>query len=84
MLLVDTLHSKGQEVSQIRGQCYDEANNVSEMYSGVQARIKAVENRAVYIHCYAHCLNLVLVDAVKHNNNATNFFGIIQSLYFFV
>ena len=83
-LVMDTLHSKGLEVSQIRGQCYDGASNMSGKYNGVQARVKAVENRAVYIHCYAHCLNLVLVDTVKRNKNARNFFGIIQSLYCFV
>lgn len=83
-LLRDTLHSKGLEISQIRGQCYDGASNMSGKYNGVQARVKAVDNRAVYIHCYAHCLNLVLVDTVKRNKKARNFFGVLQSLYCFV
>ena len=80
-LLRDTLHSIGL---QIRGQCYYGASNMSGKYNGVQAQVKAVENRAVYIHCYAHCLNLVLVDTVKRNQNARNFFGVLQSLYCFV
>ena len=46
---------------------------MSGEYSGVQARVKAIEKKAVYIHCYAHCLNLVLVDTVKRNRTARNF-----------
>lgn len=44
---------------------YDGAAVMSRRYSGVTARIKAEAKHAFYIHCNAHCLNLVIVDSVK-------------------
>ncbi len=38
---------------------------MSGKYSGVAARIKAEAKHAFYVHFNAHCLNLVIVDAVK-------------------
>ena len=36
------------------------------------------------VHCYGHCLNLVLVDTVKNNRATKNFFGTLESLYCFI
>ena len=60
-----TLTSHGLSLSQIRGQCYYGASNISGQYSGLQARVKLESSKALYVHCYVHCLNLVLVDATK-------------------
>jgi hypothetical protein len=49
----------------IRGQCYDGAASIRGAYKGLQARIKAENNLAIYLHCYAHVLNLCLVDLAK-------------------
>ena len=46
-------------------QCYDGASVMSGCNSGVQERFCQEVPQAVYIHCYAHKLNLVLVDCVK-------------------
>ena len=46
-------------------------------YFGLQARVKMESPKALYVHCYAHCLNLVLVDTTKGNKTARNFFGIL-------
>ena len=83
-LLKDTLMSHGLNLSQVRGQCYDGASNMSGRYHGLQARVKLESPKAVYVHCYAHCLNLVLVDAMKSNKTARNFFGTLESLYCFI
>jgi hypothetical protein len=40
-----------------------------------------------YVHCYAHCLNLVLVQACtsrKENPILFNFFRVVQSIYTFI
>lgn len=29
--------------------------------------------KVVYVHCYGHCLNLVLVDVLKNNKIAKSF-----------
>lgn len=51
---------------------------------GVQKRIKAVAPHALYVHCYAHTLNLVLVDCVKHLSVAREFFCLLEKLYCFI
>lgn len=60
------LESHGLEYKEnFVGQAYDGASVMSGVHAGVQARIKDVAQHAFYIHCSAHCLNLVLVDTVK-------------------
>ena len=83
-LLKDTLMSHGLNLSQVRGQCYDGASNMSGRHHGLQARVKLESPKVVYVHCYAHCLNLVLVDTMKSNETARNFFGTLESLYCFI
>lgn len=41
--------------------CYDDASVMSGVYSGVQQKISEIVPHAVYIHCYANCLNLWLI-----------------------
>lgn len=48
----------------IRGQCYDMAASMARSKSGVAFRIKSIEKRAVYMHCYGHVLNLACNDAI--------------------
>lgn len=48
------------------GQAYDGASFMSGKNTGVQAHIKSEAPLAFYVHCNAHCLNLVLVDREMH------------------
>ena len=66
------------------GQCYDGASNMQGTHAGVQAKVKEIQPKALYCHCYAHCVNLVLVEATSTNQCCRNFFGIIQNLYTFI
>ena len=52
--------------------------------SGVQQRIRLVALNATYIHCYAHTLNLVLVDSVKMVQYAAELFPLLEFLYVFI
>lgn len=56
------------------GQGYDGASVMSGRHTGVSAQIKAVAKHVFYVHCNAHCLNLVLVDTVKSVPEASCFF----------
>lgn len=47
-------------------QSYDGANVMSGTVSGVQTRIRAKYPEAIYIHCLAHKLNLVLCSTCNH------------------
>ena len=66
------------------GQAYDGAAVMSGNQSGVQQRIKQIATNAVYVHCKAHCLNLVLLDTVKNIPRAQNFFSLLQKIYSFM
>ena len=68
----------------IISQGYDGTSVMSGQCSGVQQRIRNVAPNALYIHCYAHTLNLVLVDSVKMVPYATEFFSLLEVLYVFV
>ena len=46
--------------SNMRGQGYDGASNMSSDAVGVQGRIKREAPLATYVHCNGHCLNLVI------------------------
>lgn len=83
-LLVTTINGFGLSLEQLRGQCFDGARNMSGIYNGVQAKIRAEQPKALYVHCFAHCLNLVIVDITKWNKIARNFFGVVQKLYAFI
>ena len=78
--ILDNLRKHGLDPSRIVSQGYDGASVMSGRYTGVQQRIKDVVPHAIYVHCYAHTLNLVLVDAVKPVQLAVEFFVLLQSL----
>ena len=52
-------------------------------HKGVAAIVKQKAPQALYVHCHAHRLNLVLVDAVKSVDVASEFFVLLERLYVF-
>ena len=65
-------------------QCYDGASVMSGTCSGVQERMREFAPMAVYIHCCAHRLNLVLVDSIKCIRAAQDFLSLLEALYVFL
>ena len=82
--ILKQLDELGLERSDCIAQCYDGASVMSGWASGVQARVAEKVPQAIYIHCYAHRLNLVLIDCVKNINEFAEFFSTIQTLYNFI
>ena len=64
----------------LRGQGYDGATNMNGQYSGVQSRIAAKNSKALYVHRYAHVLNLVIFQTCTKNRIARDFFGTVECL----
>lgn len=77
------LTDKHIDIMDCRGQSYDNASNMSGCYSGLQARISDINNKAIFVPCAAHSLNLVGQNAVDGNKKANAFFDLIESLYHF-
>lgn len=61
--LLDCLQRWNLNVQDIRGQGYDGAANMAGKFRGVQARISEQNEKALYFHCAAHCLNLCIVKS---------------------
>ena len=69
------------ELSDCRGQSYDNGANMKGKHSGVQARMLDINPKAVYVHCAIHTLNLVVVDSANSSTEAVTFFGVLTRLY---
>ncbi|CAG7667378.1 unnamed protein product, partial [Allacma fusca] len=65
-LILDVLKRSDLELSSVRGQCYDGASNMSGKLTGVSTQIQEMEKRAIYVHCYAHSLNLAVQDVIRN------------------
>lgn len=72
------------KVDYICGQSYDGAANMSRPYKELQSRIVQQNEKALYVHCHAHCLNLVLVECAKSSIHFLNFFTVVEKLYTFI
>ena len=82
--ILDTLQHFGLDPTSIISQGYDGASVMSGKCSGVQQRIKEVAPQALYVHCYAHCLNVALVDTTRSITEASDFFALMETLYVFM
>uniref|UniRef100_H3A3E0 DUF4371 domain-containing protein n=1 Tax=Latimeria chalumnae TaxID=7897 RepID=H3A3E0_LATCH len=79
------LSNDGLDKANIHGQGYDNGANMAGKYSGMQARLKQVNNYARFVPCATHSLNLVGVHAAGSSVDMVSFFGTIQRLFnFFV
>ena len=66
------------------GDSFDGAANMSGQYRGVQARISEVADNHVHVWCYAHPLNLVLVDTTSSTVPSMSLFSLLNSTATFV
>ena len=80
-LIKTALVSAGLCIADVRAQCYDGAANMRGLYSGVAARFKQENPLSFYVHCYAHVLNLCIVDACSSVAVIRNAFGVMSSLH---
>ncbi|KAL4143340.1 hypothetical protein QTP88_005681 [Uroleucon formosanum] len=60
----DLIKRYGLDWFNCRGQSYDNANNMSGSYSGLQAPVKEINNLIYFVPCAEHSLNLVGTHAV--------------------
>ena len=86
--ILNSLRENGIDPKCIVSQGYDGASVMSGHCAGpgVQRYICDIVPHATctYVHCYAHCLNLVLVDSTKRVSEASDFFSLTETLYVFL
>ena len=73
-LIQTTLSSMGLDPNKAVVQCYGGAAAMSGVKSGVQAGMREMYEKAVYIHRWAHKLDLVLVNACSDIPHVLDFF----------
>ncbi|XP_066949341.1 zinc finger MYM-type protein 1-like [Macrobrachium rosenbergii] len=67
------------------GQTHDGASVMSGVNLGVQQLVREeLAPQAVYIHCYNHRLNLIIVDSVKSVRLADSFIRLLEETYTFM
>ncbi|CAH1997022.1 unnamed protein product [Acanthoscelides obtectus] len=62
------------------GQCFDGASVMSGQLNGLQAKIKEQAPQAVFVHCLAHRMNLVLQQSCNSITKCRIFFATISGL----
>ena len=63
----DVLLRLNISIRKCRGQTYDSASAVSGRKTGVQARIKNGQPKALFNHCHGHLINLACADSIKQS-----------------
>lgn len=82
--VIKMVRDLGLDLSNCRGQSYDNASNMSGKYSGLQAHLKKENPLIHYTPCAGHSLNLVGVNSIDDCcEEVTSFFDLLQSLYTF-
>ena len=82
-MIQTTLSSMGLDCSKAVAQCCDGTAGMSGVKAGVQVQMREKYEKAVYAHCWAHRLNLVLVNACSDTPHVLDFFLTLQSLHTF-
>ena len=63
--ICSTLRELDVPLDFFRGQGYDGACNIAGRLSGAAARIRQIQEKAVYVHCNAYALNLFIATCSK-------------------
>ena len=82
--LLTSLRDRGIDLLGCVAQCFDDAAVMSGRCSGVQTRIRELCPKDIYVHCFSHRLNLVIVDVVHNTARADDLFTLLQSLHNFL
>ncbi|XP_022174917.1 zinc finger MYM-type protein 1-like [Myzus persicae] len=82
--IIEFLNAVGLDIEKCISQSYDGASVMSGSTNGVQIKIRELsKNKCPYIHCYAHLLNLVLVDVAKSVEIVDDTIGLLEAIYAF-
>lgn len=81
--LLDALCRLNFPIHYCRGQCFDGAANMSGQISGLQTLMRQQEQRALYVHCRGHNLNLVAQDSIEEHIEMRNIMNLVQNFISF-
>ena len=64
-LIIGAVADLGLSMDDCHGQCYDGAGNMSGRLNGASSLIRAEHDKAIYVHCMNHRLNLCVADTCQ-------------------
>ena len=80
--ITEQLQKWGLPIADMRRQGYDGGSNMEGAIKGVQGRINTINEKAIYVHCAVHCLNLAIVKACQLPS-VRNVMGTLKEVCFF-
>ena len=84
LALLDLIKDTGLDLNRCVAQAYDGARLMSGDLNGLRKKIEEVVGGVCpYVHCYAHRLNLCLVDSCTGICEVRNLLGLLQAVYNF-
>ncbi|XP_036112772.1 zinc finger MYM-type protein 1 isoform X1 [Molossus molossus] len=75
------LQQIGVDLNKIRGQAYDSTTNLRGKFNKSAAEFKKEEPRALYIHCYAHFLDLAVIRFCREVKELRSALNTLSSLF---
>ncbi|XP_044765379.1 uncharacterized protein LOC123321713 [Coccinella septempunctata] len=73
--ILNAVEEDGLDLAMCRGQGYDNASTIAGVHSGVQARIREINPKALLVPCANHSLNLCGVHSFATVSSCVTFFG---------
>ncbi|XP_026516658.1 zinc finger MYM-type protein 1-like [Terrapene carolina triunguis] len=81
--IIEELQHLKLDINYIVAQCFDTASLLSGHLTDVQARTQERITHAIYVHCHAHRLNLVIAGTCSSITQCQEVFAFAQDLYIF-
>nr|XP_047145808.1 zinc finger MYM-type protein 1-like [Hydra vulgaris]XP_047145866.1 zinc finger MYM-type protein 1-like [Hydra vulgaris] len=81
--ILSSLKDFSLDISNCRGQGYDGASSATGHVKGIAKRIKDLNHKAVYTHCFSHRLNLSVINSCKIQEVRNMMEHVKQLSYFF-
>ncbi|XP_077609215.1 zinc finger MYM-type protein 1 isoform X4 [Crocuta crocuta] len=79
--IITYLQQIGVDLSKICGQAYDSTINLRGKFNKIAAEFKKEEPRALYVHCYAHFLDLAVIRFCKEVKELRITLNTLSSLF---
>jgi len=79
-IALDAMLRLGLPLENLRGQSYDGAANMSGAFNGAKALIQKKQPLATFIHCSAHCINLVTESAIAASSFVRDALDLVNEL----
>jgi hypothetical protein len=83
-LVKNVLKGLNLNPSKMVGKAFDGAASMSGQFKGLSARLSSISPLAIYVHCYAHRLNLAVESSCNQIKDVRDIISIVQALYVFI